>query len=116
MPLTPTEKRVLVLYAEGNTGKEIARLMGGRSHRTTEVHIAKVRAKYGAKANTPIDIIVRAIAIGDLSPAFLNIADLKARFTELLLRRAACVKWGLGAGASDGCLESTPTQASVRSS
>lgn len=49
-PLTATEVRVLTLFGEGMTIKEIAHAMG-RSERTVEEHLKAARGKYGVPSS-----------------------------------------------------------------
>lgn len=57
--LTPKESVVLERIVDGETDKEIARVLG-ISHRTVEVHRARIRTKLGARRSADIVRIAMA--------------------------------------------------------
>jgi RNA polymerase sigma factor (sigma-70 family) len=59
--LTPREREVFALVVAGNSNKEIARLLG-ISHRTIDVHRARVMEKLGA--HTLPDLVIKAAKCG----------------------------------------------------
>jgi DNA-binding CsgD family transcriptional regulator len=60
-PLTPRERQVLALVAQGLTAKEMGRYLGGLSSRTMEIHRHRVVAKLRARNMTH----AAAIAVRD---------------------------------------------------
>ncbi len=59
--LTPREQQVMVLVAEGNTNKDIARRLD-ISHRTVEIHRRRVMEKLGA--NSVSDLVSVSVLCG----------------------------------------------------
>jgi FixJ family two-component response regulator len=60
--LTPREQEIAPLLAHGHSNKEIARALG-ISHRTVEVHRARIMHKLGVKAAFDVAEILRACGL-----------------------------------------------------
>ena len=65
MSLTPREREVMLLVAAGKSNKEIAAELR-LSHRTVEIHRARVMEKSGAESLPDLIELVTASGIGDL--------------------------------------------------
>jgi len=74
--LTPREQQVMVLVAEGNTNKDIARRLD-ISHRTVEIHRRRVMEKLGA--NSVSDLVSVSVLCGVYD---LHSAPVTAEMTE----------------------------------